>query len=492
MLVSRVFWASALCAVLLGAGACAEALHIDPPGAGGSASTASTGGGGGQTPCRSNVDCPPVQPVCDTLNRVCTECLEVAHCAHKPGTVCGFGECVCVTDGQSWCPPAECVDLQTSSAHCGSCGHACFGACNAGQCVDPWEPVTTQGAPSPRGRHVAIWFGDDASGAMVVWGGSPDDSTGLATGGVFRPPTKSAPASWTPTSPVGAPFPRMQATAVWTGAYMIVWGGRTGSTYYGDGARYDPATNTWSPMATANAPSARVNHTAVWDGTRMLVFGGSDSAGDELNTGGRYDPMTDTWQPMAAAPSYRQLHSAVWNDVNELLWIYGGYGDAGANGNVYLPAGSEPGGRSYNPVTDVWDQLNVAGEPSARAQHTAVWDGSRMIVFGGTDNSGDLSSGFKLEGNSWNTLTGSGPSARRDHTAVWAASKMVVFGGRAEGTLLADGAVYDSAAGAWSAAVPIAIEPRASHTAVSTGGRMIVWGGYGPGGALQTGGIYKP
>jgi hypothetical protein len=40
------------------------------------------------------------------------------------------------------------------------------------------------------------------------------------------------------------------------------------------------------------------------------------------------------------------------------------------------------GGR-YDPATDTWAATTTTGAPSARLEHTAVWTGSRMIVWGG-------------------------------------------------------------------------------------------------------------
>ena len=42
------------------------------------------------------------------------------------------------------------------------------------------------------------------------------------------------------------------------------------------------------------------------------------------------------------------------------------------------------GGR-YNPSTDSWTATSTTNAPSARADHTAVWTGSEMIVWGGGD-----------------------------------------------------------------------------------------------------------
>ena len=42
------------------------------------------------------------------------------------------------------------------------------------------------------------------------------------------------------------------------------------------------------------------------------------------------------------------------------------------------------GGR-YNPSTDSWTATSTTNAPTARVTHTAVWTGSEMIVWGGTD-----------------------------------------------------------------------------------------------------------
>ncbi len=67
---------------------------------------------------------------------------------------------------------------------------------------------------------------------------------------------------------------------------MIVWGGCDGSTCRDSGGRYDPTTDAWAPISTANAPSARDEHTAVWTGSFMIVWGGQNFP--DLASGGRY------------------------------------------------------------------------------------------------------------------------------------------------------------------------------------------------------------
>ncbi|PYJ31882.1 MAG: galactose oxidase, partial [Verrucomicrobia bacterium] len=86
----------------------------------------------------------------------------------------------------------------------------------------------------------------------------------------------------------------------------------------------------------------------------------------------------------------------------------------------------------YNPGTDSWTATSTTGAPAARLRHTAVWTGTEMIVWGGTDNSSFLNTGGRYNPgtNSWTaTSTTSAPAARDFHTAVWTGSEMIVWGG---------------------------------------------------------------
>jgi hypothetical protein len=165
----------------------------------------------------------------------------------------------------------------------------------------------------------------------------------------------------------------------------------------------------------------------------MVVWGGYWQ-GDRTHTGARYDPDDDSWSPtsIAGAPSARSLHTATWNGSTMIVW----------GGNTASFSYTNTGGR-YDPATDSWTPTATVDAPEARTLHTAVWSDHRMIVWGG-DN--------------------------------WGAFD--------------DGARYDPIADVW---VPTsrnnAPSARAYHSAVSTGDRMIVWGGAGP---LSDGGNYSP
>lgn len=130
--------------------------------------------------------------------------------------------------------------------------------------------------------------------------------------------------SWSPTSLNNAPSPRTLHSAVWTGSLMIVWGGQSNSHDVNTGGCYNLSTSSWVSTSTTNAPLARELHTAVWTGTKMIIWGGwsIDSAVFGYNTGGIYDPVTNTWTPTSTinAPTGRIHHTAVWTGSKMIVW----------------------------------------------------------------------------------------------------------------------------------------------------------------------------
>ena len=132
---------------------------------------------------------------------------------------------------------------------------------------------------------------------MIVWGGF--NGSFLNDGGRYNPALNL----WTAVPTNGAPSGRDFHTAVWTGNEMMVWGGLKPSptTYLNDGGRYNPAANTWTAIPTNGAPSGREQHTAVWTGTEMIIWGGANV--NFLNDGGRYNPTSNLW---TSVPDHRR------------------------------------------------------------------------------------------------------------------------------------------------------------------------------------------
>ena len=227
--------------------------------------------------------------------------------------------------------------------------------------------MTTNGAPTARNGHAAVWTGSQ----MVVWGGL--DGAFVNTGGRYNPANNT----WTNTATASAPAVRSGAAAVWTGTEMLVWGGVGGTIVsqfaLSTGGRYNPTANTWAALPNPNAPGPRTAHRAVWTGDEMLVWGGTDLT-SELNTGGRYNRAANNWSAITTnnAPSPRTQHTAVWDGTRMIVW-------GGSDGAGFLPSGG-----IYNPLTDGWVPTQLGtNSPPARGLHAATWTGTEMVVHGG-------------------------------------------------------------------------------------------------------------
>ena len=184
------------------------------------------------------------------------------------------------------------------------------------------------------------------------------------------------------------------------------------------------------------------------------------------------------------APTARYGHTAIWTGSKMIVW--GGYSQFSPNYNSV--------GGIYDPKTDTWTATSAANAPTGRVGHTAIWTGDRMIIFGGW-NGAWFSDGasFDPETNTWAPIADSG-LGRAFHTAIFTGSKMIVWGGETTSNQeITNGAIYDVDTNTWSS-LPSSNEPvaRAYHTAVWTGGNMIVFGGYDTdSNRLNSGGVFN-
>jgi hypothetical protein len=211
----------------------------------------------------------------------------------------------------------------------------------------------------------------------------------------------------------------------------------------------------------------------------MIVWGGSDDLGT-LDSGALYDPAMDEWSATSDsdAPRARSDHTAVWSGTEMIVW--GGRGSGGF----------DTGGR-YDPLTDGWTATEAGNAPSAREWHTAIWSGTEMIVWGGY-NLGPLDTGSRYNATTgdWTPTASLGaPQPRFWHTAVWLNGEMIVWGGSPSTN---SGGHYDPGGDAWTPTVTDgAPDGRYRHGAVATDTEMIVWGGF-TGTYTRSGGRYDP
>ena len=145
-------------------------------------------------------------------------------------------------------------------------------------------------------------------------------------------------------SPLAA---RRYHTMVWTGNTtntaiankVLIWGGYT-TVPVGDGAIYDPATNSWTTMSASTLPAMN-NPNYVWSGSSFYVaFGQTPSA--TIGGFGAYDPATDSWTypTTTGAPAILRYGAFAWTSRGFINW--GGAYDASTlyttdAGGIYQP-----------------------------------------------------------------------------------------------------------------------------------------------------------
>jgi hypothetical protein len=267
--------------------------------------------------------------------------------------------------------------------------------------TNAWTLVPTAGLwPSPRMAHSAIL--DPANNRIITFGGY-DGSPGSETDEVWSLdfggpgiPTWSIP---TINGGPATPFPSQGHTAIFYPTVpipkMIVFGG--------SGFDFSLAT----PIL--------INFGEVWELTLPAPGGVSDWT--------NLSPVTPPPSTLARAG-----HSAVYDPSSSQMIVFGGNGDVQP---ASIPLGDV---LSFNLASPSWSLNLAGGGPAARYGHSAVLNGTRMLVFGGytTAACNDLWQ-LDMGTNAWNPLTlgSSAPSARMGHGAFFnsSGSAMVVFAG---------------------------------------------------------------
>lgn len=251
----------------------------------------------------------------------------------------------------------------------------------------------------------------------------------------------------------------------------------------------------WLPMTTVGAPTPRVNHVAVWTGSEMVVWGGRGENG-VLGDGAAYNPKTDSWRPipLEGAPSPREGHSAFLTLSNEIT-VWGG-----RNGDHYFDNGAiySVAINQWRPIKPTFEDLNPP-PPTARAYHRGifVW-GSRpkaqgitfptMVVIGGRCADEELHSNpgiFDYMFGIWLNQPNAG-TIKADvigHTAIFAPPYVATMGGvNRDGSYNEADVLYDPFADSSIAINPwkegdTAMFPRKFHTSTWIGNHFVVWGG---------------
>ena len=69
----------------------------------------------------------------------------------------------------------------------------------------------------------------------------------------------------------------------------------------------------------------------------MIIWGGHYTSDQPLNSGGVYNPVTDQWKlvSLTHAPELRSNHTAVWTGQEMIIWGGGQSGQPLINGGIY-------------------------------------------------------------------------------------------------------------------------------------------------------------
>jgi hypothetical protein len=240
------------------------------------------------------------------------------------------------------------------------------------------------------------------------------------------------------------PFQRIGASTVLDPATnaLVLFGGWNGERLFNDVWFMDTSAGeeTWLRVRPEGAPPpARAYHSAIIDTAnhRLVIYGGRTRLAPRADVWALdLDDEPLTWRellPAGSAPPARQMHTAIYDVYNHRMVVFGGQGSNGLLGDLWSLGLTEG--------TVIWSEIAATGpSPVARAQQSAVYAGTQMVVFGGAGARG-------LLGDTWSLHLGSGleawrqivpgqatpaPSARRGHLAIHVplpAPFVLLFGG---------------------------------------------------------------
>ncbi len=141
---------------------------------------------------------------------------------------------------------------------------------------------------------------------------------------------------------------------------------------------YNYSDDTWTRLS--DMPASRTAHTAIWDdkNERMIVYGGEEGYLNWPKKLWAYYPVNDTWIVLAPGPYPMQFGASVWDPENEILYTIPGMEGIST---VKFPGDFNV----YNSDNNTWSTIGGLPIPN-RFKHCAYWDSKdhRIIVFGGS------------------------------------------------------------------------------------------------------------
>jgi hypothetical protein len=197
--------------------------------------------------------------------------------------------------------------------------------------TNEWRAIA-DGPLAARADADAVWTGSE----VLIWGGY-GRSGHISDGAAYNPESDSwrrlATLSW-PEDPVAV---------AWTGRELILFGSSVrGDPPFGEprGFAYDPSSDSWRQIANKPLPYPVNQASAVWTGTEVILYGAQlnerNVAATTWARGLAYDPAADTWRVLPQHHISPQASWANWTGREMLVWDY------------------ETNSALYNPATDSW------------------------------------------------------------------------------------------------------------------------------------------
>ena len=314
-----------------------------------------------------------------------------------------------------------------------------------------WRKTAAAPFAAPR-TSVSLWTGKQ----LIVFGSELTADKGWVDRAESYDPARNA---WTTLSPPSSSRYSPGYEAVWTGKEMLAFGAFHSMAY-------NPARKMWRTLRHA-VPGG----ITVWTGREAIGWGGG-CCGDAFASGAAYNPTTDSYRTLARsplAPSQRPV--GAWNGHELLLFV-----------SAFDPEGKRWPARfaraaAYNPTTNKWRRIAPLPSTGLRFASSAAWDGHELLV-PAVGAGSRLTYAYTPTTNRWR-LRAPLPSGRVGSTAVWTGTRLVLWGGSTASGLvtLANGVAFDPRTNRWTSLPTAPLRRRSSPAVAWTGSELIVWGG---------------
>jgi hypothetical protein len=234
-------------------------------------------------------------------------------------------------------------------------------------------------------------------------------------------------ASWAQAAPAQSPQGREFAAMTFDSrrGRAVLFGGGAGAmnSYLAD--TWEWSGTAWSLVLPALSPPGLIGHAMAYDSSRgrTVLFGGQASqAAPRTSDTWEWDGTNWVHSSPTATPPARFWHAMTYDSARSRLVLFGGSGQAGDLADTW----------TYDGTT--WTQRFPASSPPARYGHAMAFDSLRgkVVLFGGRANGSRVADTWEWDGTNWTQSSPtSAPYARFWHAMAFDSQrgKTVLFGG---------------------------------------------------------------